>query len=244
MTNITKDRLLYGLIASFILVGAFFVLNAYVYNEKQSDLPGMHSVRLTGKILSVDMTQAMVDGPVIANLQPANGDPVVLALPSMGRNLCVAKDNIEEVRAGDSVEVYGAMNEDGSVTPCMSEGHFLRVTDKAPASSLTNTSWVWQYTELLSGELTRPTSEKFVLTLDDDKGVSSATDCNSMSGSYVRDGEVLSFGPFAMTRMFCEGSMEGIYGEQLGMTRSFVIDGDTLQLHLDRDYGTMVFVRK
>ena len=58
-------------------------------------------------------------------------------------------------------------------------------------------------------------SGSFVLSLDEDGLAASTTDCNQMSGGYVKDEEVLSFKPFAMTKMYCEGSQEGVYAQQL-----------------------------
>lgn len=112
------------------------------------------------------------------------------------------------------------------------------------ASLLENTEWEWSYTTLLSGKkVSSPNKDKFVLFLKDGK-VTSSTDCNSMSGNYVKDGEVLSFTPFASTKMYCEGSLEGEYSRQLGLTNSYVISGDELRLNLNRDYGTMIFNKK
>lgn len=121
---------------------------------------------------------------------------------------------------------------------------------KAPSyegeeTSLEDTAWSWQYTELLSGEkVEAPAGDRFVLALDGEGNLGSTTDCNSMGGSYVLDEDVLSIGQIIMTLMYCEGSMEGVYAEQLGLVNSYVIADDTLRLNLNRDYGVMVFKRK
>lgn len=107
------------------------------------------------------------------------------------------------------------------------------------------TTWEWVYTELLSGNtLNAPEGGQFVLSFTDDGKVNSTTDCNNMFGSYVRDGEVLSFSPFAMTKKYCEGSLESEYAQQLSLTNSFVINDDELSLILNRDFGVMLFTRK
>lgn len=110
---------------------------------------------------------------------------------------------------------------------------------------LEGTAWSWQYTELQGGEMVEaPAGDHFVLTFEGEGQLGSTTDCNSMGGSYVLDGEVLSIGELMMTKMYCEGSMEGTYSEHLGLVNSYVITGDTLRLNLNRDYGVMVFKRQ
>ncbi len=119
--------------------------------------------------------------------------------------------------------------------------------DVSPAggtAGLVDSSWSWQYTDLLGGErMNAPAGDRFILSFDGAGRVSSRTDCNGMGGRYVIDGEVLSMGQFVQTLMYCEGSMEGAYGEQLGLVNSYVIEGDTLRFNLNRDYGTMIFKR-
>jgi L-ascorbate metabolism protein UlaG (beta-lactamase superfamily)/heat shock protein HslJ len=105
--------------------------------------------------------------------------------------------------------------------------------------------WVWVRTILPNDEVMEaPVGGKFVLTFDEDGQLSSSTDCNYLSSGYVKDEEVLSIGPVGMTKMYCEGSKDSAYAEQLGRAASHVIDGDELRIILVRDAGTMVFSRK
>lgn len=119
------------------------------------------------------------------------------------------------------------------------------VGEVAEAPKVEDSAWVWEYTELASEEMVQAPDDSFVLTFDAESGqVQSTTDCNSLSGSYVIEGEVLSIGQIATTKMFCEGSIESVYTEQLALTTSYLILGDTLHLNLNRDYGIMVFRRQ
>lgn len=109
---------------------------------------------------------------------------------------------------------------------------------------LSGTSWTWVATELANGgRMDAPVGGKFVLTFGEDGSVSSTTDCNSLSGGYTQNSGALSFSPFAMTKMYCEGSVEGPYAEQLSQTNAFAVDGDTIRLSIGGDMGTMTFVR-
>jgi len=67
-------------------------------------------------------------------------------------------------------------------------------------------------------------SDAFTLTFKEDGMVYGTTDCNNFSGSYTIDGENLTFGPMASTKMFCEGSQETIFMQMLGRTASYFFD--------------------
>ena len=102
--------------------------------------------------------------------------------------------------------------------------------------------WAWTYTELKDGtRVEAPSGEEFILTLGSDGRYQSSTDCNAISGEFALEGEVVSFGPALSTRMFCEGSLETVYTNDLLLTNSYVINGPILRLNLDRDYGVMYF---
>lgn len=112
------------------------------------------------------------------------------------------------------------------------------------ASNIAGYSWIWEYTTLIDGSRRDALSEKFVLTLNEEtKTISSTTDCNSISATFIKNNEVLSFGPFIGTQMFCENSQEQAYAKELALTTSYVIVHDELHINLNRDFGTMVFTR-
>lgn len=110
---------------------------------------------------------------------------------------------------------------------------------------LLSSKWIWTHTTYQGGKrITAPADELFVLSFEAESRMTSTTDCNSIGGNYVRDGEVLSFGPFFATLMACEDALEGQYTNDLALTSAYVIEGDILRLHLNRDYGTMYFKAK
>ncbi len=118
----------------------------------------------------------------------------------------------------------------------------------APANqsgnNLIGTKWSWVRTTYPNkAELKAPAGNKFVLTLKDDKTVSSTTDCNGLGGNYSMNGEVLTFSDFISTLRFCEGSPEGQYSQDLRQTASYVISGNELRLNLNKDAGTMYFAK-
>lgn len=109
------------------------------------------------------------------------------------------------------------------------------------SAQLFGNRWEWIRTEYLDGDRILPRTSAFVLSFAVSGTMTSTTDCNSLSGDFVVDGEVLSFGPFMSTLMYCDGSLEGEYGSDLALTNSYEIVGDELRLNLNRDFGVMVF---
>lgn len=113
---------------------------------------------------------------------------------------------------------------------------------KTNDSAIKNRQWVWMYTELQDGSrIDAPEGEAFVLSFSDEGRYTSTTDCNGIRGEAVIDGEVLSLGAAVSTKMFCEGSLESTYTNDLLLASSYVVEGTTLRLNLNRDYGVMYF---
>lgn len=104
-------------------------------------------------------------------------------------------------------------------------------------------SWAWYRTMYQNGSIAQVPIGTFVLTFGADGSVTSTTDCNQLSGSYVVNGEVLSFKPFAMTKKYCEGSKDTVYAKDLSLATSYTIVGDELRIIMNRDAGVMVFTR-
>lgn len=114
----------------------------------------------------------------------------------------------------------------------------------ATDTSLVGTSWTWLYTELAGGDrITAPSGDRFVLGFEADGRMSSLTDCNAVSGSYLVDGDRISFAQMSMTKMFCQNSMESDYVDQLSSVVSYVIEGSLLEMSLKDDGGVMVFIK-
>ncbi len=110
--------------------------------------------------------------------------------------------------------------------------------------SLVGTSWTWLYTELEGGDrITAPSGDRFVLGFEADGRMSSITDCNTVSGSYLVDGDEIAFEQMVMTKMFCENSMESDYVNQLSSVVSYVIEGSLLEMSLKDEGAVMVFIK-
>lgn len=125
-------KILIGVLSIIIIAGiGFWALNSYIYNEKQSDVEAGSNASVSGKILDVNLEQVAFDGPIVITLETNEGDFANIEVPSMGINLCAAKDNIADpfaLKVGNMIEVSGRQNELGAIIPCESENHYLRVS--------------------------------------------------------------------------------------------------------------------
>jgi len=124
-------------IASFVLVGialtlgAFFMFNNYVYNEKQAE-PVVVSLThsFEGVVTNVNFEQVMFDGPAFVVVMTEAGETEIIAVPSMGILLCEARSTVADVYAievGDRVSALGTRNDEGFVVPCDDVRHYLKV---------------------------------------------------------------------------------------------------------------------
>jgi heat shock protein HslJ len=98
--------------------------------------------------------------------------------------------------------------------------------------SVRGTNWVWQSIQNGNAKIEIKNPSIFILTLDAEGRFTSTTDCNSVSGSYVLEGESLTFKDMASTLMYCEGSQENTYTEALGKVSMYRVEGNTLILSL------------
>jgi hypothetical protein len=110
-----------------LLVGGFFALNAYIYNEKQSDTKRFEA---RGPVTAIDLEPMTYDGLGRIIIE-SEGKNVIIEVPSRGMNACAARDTIEDIsqiKIGEEVAVSGDVNENGVVIPCNSVEHYLKVT--------------------------------------------------------------------------------------------------------------------
>lgn len=117
--------------------GYFFYTNVSntpeVVNEElpQAEEETEESGEASGTITSVDTTAAMVDGPVLVTIKTSAGASRIIAVPSMGFNMCVAKETIADpfaLKAGTKVSVRGSVTEEGYILPCEDASHYLKVS--------------------------------------------------------------------------------------------------------------------
>ncbi len=83
----------------------------------------------------------------------------------------------------------------------------------------------------------------YSLTFTKDGNVSGDTDCNDFSGTYKVDSDnMITFGPFMSTLMFCEGSQETEFSNFVSQSNQVFFDtSGNLVLLLPYDSGSVMF---
>lgn len=111
------------------------------------------------------------------------------------------------------------------------------------AMSLTMKSWIWQQALYNDGREIKPLSpDLFTLTFMSDKTVAVGTDCNSVGGDYVDDGNKITFTNMRTTLMYCENSQESEFLKLLENTESYHFSNrGELIFDLKLDSGTVTF---
>lgn len=122
------------LITLLLLVAVVGIGIALLVRDPQVENPNdlsseVSNIKVTGEVTEIDLEQAMVDGPYILVVREDDGGEVVVSVPSMGFQMCAAKDSIvhpSEIKVGQRVEVNGALAANGGVIPCEATTHYLR----------------------------------------------------------------------------------------------------------------------
>ena len=120
-------------------------------------------------------------------------------------------------------------------------------TQFSPAPNLTGTAWQLRSIQSMADEqptLTVDIPEHYTLHFQENGRVSLRLDCNRGMGQWQateapsRTSGQLTFGPIAMTRMFCpQPSLDTRIARDLGLVRSYLLDKGRLYLSLMADGG-------
>lgn len=107
-------------------------------------------------------------------------------------------------------------------------------------AALTGVAWQWQ--GLAGGDAASvapadPT--RYWVEFDPDGTLFALVNCNRGRGSWTANGDKLSIGPVATTRMACpDGALDAQFGSVLEQTMSYSIEGGLLKLVLKKNGGT------
>ena len=196
--------------------GVFYYLVAAV--KFPDGYHGSEAVRIGDRILPQSTT--LENGVIVVNYADRTADEPFSVTPSVGKTGRFMFD---------------------AATMKFSDMSQSRTT--APTVKLARKQWLWVRTNYTDGRVFVPkNSTAFSLTFGVNGTVTGTTDCNSLSGPYTTSGtSSLMFGRMMMTRMYCDGSEEGVFADLLGQiaTYSFTEKGE-LYLGLKAHSGTMI----
>ena len=119
----------------------------------------------------------------------------------------------------------------------------------AAADPLTGTTWQLTGIDSMAPEESPGTTiddpTKYTVTFGDDGRAAFQVDCNRGSSTWQSDAAApdsgsLTFGPIALTRMFCpQPSADAHVAAALGFVRSYLLSDGMLHLSLEADGGIM-----
>lgn len=243
-----------------IVAGGIYVSNKSLPQGEEADISVGQAAEFIGTVVSVDTSQAMVDGPYVLELRSKAGAAVTVKVPSMGLPLCAAyKANhigdVTLIKVGDEFEVRGMIGEDGAITPCASADDYLRPTPLIVEDfegeadplymMLAMKPWHWVSAQYSDGRTMVPkVAGAFTVTFTQNGArFSVATDCNSGGGSYaLASDNTIVLSRMMSTQMYCEGSQESEFFKLLSQVQKyhFTSKGELI-FDLKFDSGTMIF---
>jgi heat shock protein HslJ len=102
-------------------------------------------------------------------------------------------------------------------------------TTVATSSEALSGTWLWVETVKDDKTIIPKKPGVFSITFVDGT-ISGTTDCNGFSGQYTKEGDSLTIGALATTKMFCEGSQEMEFTQQFIGSLTAAQSGTTLTL--------------
>ena len=126
------------------------------------------------------------------------------------------------------------------------DGSNNQTKDVSVQTSTIYGDWVWSHMVDAKGQKIIPQDpSRFVLTLSSEGKLTSTTDCNTVSGSFVMSENIINIGPLTLTEMGCTGEMlESTYASSLSSISSYSITNNKLIFTLIQNKGSMVFLKK
>jgi len=103
--------------------------------------------------------------------------------------------------------------------------------------------WEWINTQYSDDKEIKPTIPKrFILTFNKNKTFSATTDCNTINGEYIVDGNKISFNKTISTLMYCDNSQESAFTKILTETQGYLFTSKgELVLTMKFDSGSSFF---
>ena len=160
---------------------------------------------------------------IVVNYADRENDQSMSEQPSVGKSVWLKLD-VDSMTFGEVVQ-----NFEGEANP--------------DNMTLDMKTWTWVQTQYNNDtKLVPQKADAFTLTFDGDGSVSATTDCNSMNGTYELDGNQITFGAMAMTRMFCPESQEQDFAKMFEEIQSyFFTTRGELIFEFKFDGGTAIF---
>lgn len=186
---------------------------------------------------------------VVAALQTANGFKGTQGV-LLGDRIATPRITLNKSSEIEVTYLERKAGEPFTATPSVAMTKTLKIMNgklteaQAAGFNLTGRTWTWVRTQMNDGTVTTPKKvEAFTITFNADGSVLGTTDCNRFFGKYSLDGNKVTFGPLASTKMACSGSQESVFMKFLGEIDSYLLNEkeQTLVLLVKFDSGSVIF---
>jgi heat shock protein HslJ/membrane-bound inhibitor of C-type lysozyme len=214
------------LITLGIIIVLLLGVTVWLVQRGSSDAPSVEIVAsptgtTTQKVRFVSpQTNEVIDVTFAENVATLNGEgyqnlTLTQVEAASGARYESAAENVSVWNKGEEVTVYRGRQvifigqTEASLGNPNPAAEAITPVSATSTTSLVGNIWVWQSSTLSDGTTLTPNKPGvFTLEFNAEGNVRGTTDCNGFSGQYTQESSNVSSGPFAMTKMFCEGSQE------------------------------------
>lgn len=139
--NTMSKLVLWSSVGSFIILVVFLAWGSmsFLGGTEETEIEEREEVTVSGIVSAINLDSIAFDGPALVTLQTEGEQTEIIAIPSMGLQLCPAASAIADVymlEGGDAISVRGERDEEGRIVPCESAEHYLLATAVYTDSSL------------------------------------------------------------------------------------------------------------
>ena len=240
--------LLWVVFAIAILAGIFFVIS---YNDSKLEDASMVLSLSTQQTevdkTSVDLTKNVVVGPALVDCTGSAPQKCMMVDDELFYDQIEGFEYEEGYVYVLELEKNELTKEDVALLPADSSSisyTLVSEVNKVPVDII-EYNWQWVGTEYIDNDdsVVPEDPSQFILVVTAAGNYAALTDCNNTLGNYTIDDEDLAFAPGASTKMYCEGSLDTVFADNLTNVEEYVIDEENghLILSLDGSSGEMIF---
>lgn len=244
--NIKKTVIIIIVLVALLFVGLSFIkkpINSPETNIKEEETVGIEVVYIDN--INNQQLKVVYNNTLnTATIYPNENNQVVFTATTSGSGARYENSNQGLILWNKGYDVSLYLNDSLIFTGTdISKKNEDNISENSDSKILG--SWAWEETVLSNKEkITPKNKDVFSITFKDDGNVSGKTDCNGFGGTYSNTDVVLTFGPFASTLMYCEGSQELEFTSYLGKTINYSIQNNSELKLITADNEILIFKRK
>lgn len=235
-----------SIIVLLIVIAIIFIGYLFINNEEN---PEVENEENTSEYETVEASFNCEEGTIDAKFYNSEEDSYAELTLNNDREITADRvvsasgakyENEEVVFWNKGNEAF--LEEDGETTfdNCTTEDFNNSQDDEEINEELVG-DWEWKKTTYSNGEEVTPGNDEFILTLNEDGSMSATTDCNNVSGNFEVDNSKIEFPSPAITKMYCEDSLEDEFLRILNDSETYLFEDGQLVITIKYDSGSAFF---